>query len=202
MMAVIGFTGVWPLAVAMCAIGFQQIHFHSQWFFTLPVSRHKLFAIWGLPLLVIMAVCPALKIYWGLFFSGAPQFTASGVARIVLVYAAVVLGTSLLSVFLVNFTSWRRIGRTLRKTVPPIYLVTLLVGLGTALMWQLFSHTPHSRELLGASTLAWALRILPHDIVALTGTVIIVLGSLYWIVSKQFCELEILPVQMKDLRTS
>jgi hypothetical protein len=147
-----------------------------------------------------MAVCPALKIYFGLFFSGAPQFAASGVGRTMLANVAAMLAANLLSAFLVNFAWWHRIGRTLRKAVPLLYFLAMFSGLGV--YWQLSSHSPHTFEPLGATTLAWALRILPLDIFALTGIAIVFLGALYWIVSKQFCELEISPVQMKDLSTS
>jgi hypothetical protein len=194
-------TSAWPLGALVCVMMFSQIHFRSHWLFALPVSRHKLFAMLVLPLFGVMTAGSVLSIYFDLLGKSTLQSAGAGMARMLLVNVAAVAAGSLLSVFMVNLAWWRRAGRTLRKSVPPFYFLAFFGGLGMVLMRQFSSHTPHSGESLGGVPLALALRILPDNIFALAGVSIIFLGCLYWIVSQQFCELEMSPVQMRDLRT-
>jgi len=194
--AVLVLTDAWPLATVFCALVFQQLHFYSHWLFTLPVSRHRLFAMLTLPFLGLMTASCALKICLGLLLMSEPQFAGTGVARMALISITAIVTSSLLGVFLVNFSWWHRVGRRLRTVVPLLYFLAFASGIGIALI-RLFSVGLHARESSAGAALAWVSRILPDNILALAGLAMIFLGGLYWIVSKQFCELEVSPFQLK-----
>lgn len=183
----------WPFLTFVFAAVFLQIHFRSHWLFTLPISRHKLFATLSLPLLGVLIGACSLNVYFRFSFVEDPQLDGAVTAKMVLITITAMAASSLLAVLLVNFAWWHRIGRTLRITVPSICGLALVSFVVFAVAQPSFSDNykrQHGESMAGV-VLVGASRILPDDIFALAGIAVIFVGGLYWLASKQFSELEV-----------
>ncbi|GEM_PF-4955167 len=183
----------WPILTLMFAGVFLQIHFRSHWLFTLPISRHKLFATLSLPLLGVLIAGCALRGYFRFSLVEDPQLDGVETARMVLITIIAMAASSLLAVLLVNFAWWHRIGRTLRTTVSSIcgFALACSVLFGVAQPSFSFDDKLHHGESMAGMVLVAASRILPNGMFALAGIAVIFVGGLYGLASKQFSELEV-----------
>jgi hypothetical protein len=183
----------WPILTLMFAGVFLQIHFRSHWLFTLPISRHKLFATLSLPLLGVLIGGCALNVYFRFSLVQDPQLDGAATAKMALTAITAMAASSLLAVLLVNFAWWHRIGRTLRITVPSICVLALVYFMVFGVAQPSFSdnYKLHHGESMAGVVLVGASRILPNDMFALAGIAVIFVGGLYWLASKQFSELEV-----------
>lgn len=183
----------WPFLTLVFAGVFLQIHFRSHWLFTLPISRHKLFATLSLPLLGVLIGGCALSVYLRFSLVEDPQLDGAATAKMLLITITAMAAISLLAVLLVNFAWWHRIGRALRITVPSICGLALVSFVVFGVAQPSFSDNyklQHGESMAGV-VLVGASRILPNDMFALAGIAVIFVGGLYWLASKQFSELEV-----------
>jgi hypothetical protein len=190
----------WPFLTFVFAAIFTTIHMRSLWLFTLPVSRRKLFAFVMLPLLGLLIVGCALK---AAFMQHTQRMGASA-PKTILIAVTAIASSSLLAVLLTNFPWWHRFGRRLRTAMPVIYLTAVVSSIAITVMRPstIGVYKLRSGDPLAGTVVMWAARILPNNLLVLAGIAILFLAGLYWIVSKQFCELEIIPVSANSLRAA
>jgi hypothetical protein len=124
--------------------------------------------------------------------------------KTILIAVTAIASSSLLAVLLTNFPWWHRFGRRLRTAMPVIYLTAVVSSIAITVMRPstIGVYKLRSGDPLAGTVVMWAARILPNNLLVLAGIAILFLAGLYWIVSKQFCELEIIPVSANSLRAA
>jgi hypothetical protein len=99
----------------------------------------------------------------------------------------------LLVIYIFNFGSWYRVRRTLRGKVAVLFVCLLIFGTMVWMGWvspYLGTYEMTSGKELVEAALIWLANVLPQNPLALGAILLAFIGPLYWIVDRQFNELD------------
>jgi hypothetical protein len=156
----------------------QTSHPGLHWLLSLPVSRRKLLLAVLLPPLTLLMAGYAI----GIHFEKVPQ---SLKMRIIAVAAILVIALG--QVFIMHLIFWRRM-----LAVPRVALKIVAVSF-ILLIFVIFilDTLREPKGSLTAAALAGIAGILPDNLTILTALAVALVGAVYWVIEKQFRELEV-----------